>query len=182
MATRSFNTIGIVLKRHNTGETDRIVTLLTQEFGKLTCVAKGVRTLQSSKRAYLEPGNCIKAFCISTHSLPLMTQARLISDTGTARESLKKVRQLQQFLEIIDRLFVEEELELDFFHDILTLREMIIAPVTQMHKIRISFEQILARLGYGDINSGEAKTILDQVAAVSERPVHSYDYLVVKQS
>lgn len=180
MAVRSFSTTGIVLKRHNIGETDRVVTMLTQDQGKITCIAKGVRTLQSSKRAYLEPGNYIKAFCIFTHGMPILTQASLISDTGVMRESLKNVRKLHQFLEIIDRLFVEEELELDFFNEILTLRELILSEDATISKIRRGFDQILNRLGYSDNVPSITMSILEQVATVTERPIRSYEYLVVK--
>ena len=49
MKTRTFSTKGIVLKRVNVGETERSINLLTQEYGKMTCVAKGVRKIKSSK-------------------------------------------------------------------------------------------------------------------------------------
>lgn len=179
MGARTFTLTGIVLKRHNTGETDRIVTLLSQEFGKITCVAKGVRNLQSSKRAYLEPGNLVKAFCVATASLPLLTQAVLISDAGACRESLKKVRQMHQFLEVVDQLFVEEELGSAFFADILDLRETVLTAKSSVGAIRSKFERILVQLGYHNSETS-IDSILTKVSEVTQRPVHSYEYLVVK--
>ena len=179
MATRSITVSGIILKRHNTGETDRIVTLLTQELGKITVVAKGARKLNSSKRAVLEPGNLVKAFCVITSSLPLLTQATLISDTNTARESLLKMRQLHQFLEIIDQLFVEEEVSLELFQTILQVRAEIAASTSHIGKIRRLFEEILTQLGFHDPGTRIA-SILDKVSELTERPIRSYDYLVVK--
>ena len=55
MTTKSITTEAIVLKRRNSGEVDRLVTLITQDKGKLQCIAKGVRKMTSSKRAFLEP-------------------------------------------------------------------------------------------------------------------------------
>ncbi len=179
MAARSFTVTGIVLKRYNTGETDRIVTILSQEMGKITTVAKGVRKLHSSKRAVLEPGNYVKAFCIATHSMPILTQATLIEDTATARETLKKMRQLHQFLEIMDQLFVEEELEVDFFDDILNARRHIISPTGNIQVIRAAFEKILVTLGYHDPDV-KLTSILEKVSELTERPLRSYEYLVVK--
>lgn len=179
MATRSITVSGIVLKRHNTGETDRIVTLLTQEQGKITVVAKGVRKLHSSKGAVLEPGNFVKAFCIQTSSLPILTQAILISDTDTARESLKKLRQLHQFLEIIDQLFVEEELEVDLFTNILLVRKEIVSASGNVNKIRSHFEQILASLGF-HVPGTRLDSVLDKVSELTERPIRSFEFLVVK--
>lgn len=179
MASRSITLSGIVLKRHNTGETDRIVTLLTMELGKITVVAKGVRKLHSSKSSILEPGNYVKAFCIQTHSLPILTQAALISDTGSARESLKKMRQLHQFLEIMDQLFVEEELELEFFAEILYAREQIISADASLDTIRLAFERILTTLGY-HVPGTRLDSILDKVSQLTERPIRSFEFLVVK--
>jgi DNA repair protein RecO (recombination protein O) len=84
----SFTTTAIVLKRVSVGETDRIVNLLTQDFGKISVVAKGVRKMSSSKRASLEPGNIIRAFCIQTKSLPILTQATLIDDCSEMKKDL----------------------------------------------------------------------------------------------
>lgn len=179
MKTRSFTFTGVVLKRYNSGETDRIVTVLTQEFGKIACVAKGVRNLHSSRRASLEPGNIVKAFCVQTHSLPLLTQSHLIADTSTARDSLKKMRQITQFLEIVDRLFVEEEIEPAFFSEIVDLREQIISDTSTVKSIRKGFEQMLVQLGYHD-PAEQLNSILEKVSEVTQRPVHSYEYLVVK--
>ena len=67
--SKNFNVNGIILKRNKVGETDRVVTLLTQDYGKLVAVAKGVRKLTSSKRAALEPGNLVRAYFVKTKSL-----------------------------------------------------------------------------------------------------------------
>lgn len=179
MRTKSATITGIVLKRVNTGETDRIVTLLTQESGRIVCVAKGVRTLHSSRSAYLEPGNLVKAQVVETRSLPILTQAQLISDTSTCRTSLKKMRHLHQFLEIMDRLFVEEEIEPSFFDEVLRTRELTIAPHTSVKELRKSFESILVSLGYHDPNT-PITSILEKVSEVTERPVKSFEFLVVK--
>ena len=90
--SRSFNADGIVLKRNKVGETDRVISLLTQEYGKLVAVAKGVRKLSSSKRAFLEPGNLVKAYFIKTKSFnATMTetdQGYIISKGSEAKKSL----------------------------------------------------------------------------------------------
>jgi len=180
MAARSITFNGIVLKRHNTGETDRIVTLLTMELGKVAVVAKGIRKLHSSKASSLEPGNYVTAFCIQTASLPILTQAKLITDSSGARVSLKKMRQLHQFLEILDQLFVEEELELEFFADILYLREQILSNESDIITIRATFERILTTLGYHE-HGMKLESILDKVSELTERPIRSFDFLVVKK-
>ena len=103
---RSSITQAIVLKRINSGETDRLVTLLCQDSGKTLCVAKGVRKLKSSNRANLEPGNLVKVFLVETKGLPLLTQSQLLRDAAPVRRSLTGIRQLTEVLEIFVLLFV----------------------------------------------------------------------------
>lgn len=99
--SKNFNSSGVVLKQSSVGETDRVVTLLTQEYGRLVSVAKGVRKLSSSKRAFLEPGNYVQAYFVKTKSLPLLIQAKLIEDCQHIRYNLTEIRKLTQFLEIL---------------------------------------------------------------------------------
>ena len=42
-----YSDVGIVLRTHKLGEADRIVTLITQDSGKVRAVAKGVRKTSS---------------------------------------------------------------------------------------------------------------------------------------
>lgn len=171
MAQRSFNTQAIIIKRRNLGETDRLVTLLTKKRGKLTCIAKGARRMRSSKRALLEPGTLIQAFLIETKSMPLLTQAKLIAEHNNCRESLPKIRQLNQVLEIIDRLFVEEE-ESELFDQVIAIIDKL--NTGQTAKVSFQLKQIITQLGF---QVPEGQSILDSVAEISERPMKSWEYL-----
>lgn len=180
MKTRSFSCQAVVLKRTSVGETDRVVTLLSQEFGKIAVVAKGVRKLTSSKRAYLEPGNHINAYCIATSSMPLLTQATLISDTNEVRSSLLKMRQLNQLLEIFDQLFVENELEPELFDLILETRESVLQSTPVVAKIRSQLEQLIMQLGFQDPQDTQFLNINEYINSLTDRKMHSFEFLTVK--
>lgn len=79
----------------------------------------------------------------------------------------------------MDRLFVEEEIEPSFFDEVLRTRELTIAPHTSVKELRKSFESILVSLGYHDPNT-PITSILEKVSEVTERPVKSFEFLVVK--
>jgi len=176
---KSYNTQALVIKRSNIGEADRIVTLLTEAEGKIAVVAKGVRQLKSSKRAYLEPGNLIKCSLIPTKSLAILTQATLLQDTQNVRTSLPHLRQLLQLLEIIDLLFVEEQGEGELFNDVVRLRTEIVVKQGRSILIREKISRILATLGYQPFNETKYATIGEYVANLADRPLHSWDYLKV---
>ena len=46
---RSYRAEAIVLKHHDWGEADRILTVFTREHGKLRVIAKGVRKIRSRR-------------------------------------------------------------------------------------------------------------------------------------
>ncbi len=178
---KNFRVVGIVLKRMNVGETDRVVSLLTAEHGRLTVVAKGVRKVSSSNRALLEPGNYIQAYLIKTKTMPLLTQAKMIDDCAELRTELAGIRRLSQFLEILDRLFVEEELEPALFKQVLSLREGIVKQQLHNGQIKQALENLVAALGYQNPRDSEYDSVLDYVAALADRPMRSFDYLQVKK-
>ncbi|MBI4096902.1 MAG: DNA repair protein RecO, partial [Candidatus Levybacteria bacterium] len=51
---RTFRTEGIIIKRKNFGEADRILTVFTKEYGKLQVKAKGIRRIPSRRSAHVE--------------------------------------------------------------------------------------------------------------------------------
>lgn len=181
MKTRSFTCQAIVLKRSNFGETDRILTILSQDFGKFSVVAKGVRKLSSSRSASIEPGNLISAYCIVTKTLPLLTQTKLLSDTSTARESLAQMKQLHQLLEILDQLFVEIELDPEIFALILNTRALILTRHAPVAQIRERLELLITSLGYQTSSEAGYESLSEYISTLTDRKVQSYDFLTPKQ-
>lgn len=59
-ARPGFTTTGIVLRQNGLGENDRWITVLTADRGKLTCIAKGVRSVKSRRNPHLELLNRVK--------------------------------------------------------------------------------------------------------------------------
>ncbi|SRR5258708_39534384 len=177
---RSFSTEAIVLKRVNTGEQDRVLTLLTPGQGKLACIAKGVRKLSSSQGAFLEPGNHVTVLLINTSSLPILTQTKLLSDFTHAKKDLKGIKKLMEVLEVIDQLFPEGAEEPELFEQMVGVIEMLNQPNCSYSHIQNELTDVLMKLGYQDFRDTAHNSILDQVAAVADRPMRSYDYLTVK--
>lgn len=177
---RAVSTEAIVLKRSNTGETDRVMTLLSRDRGKFVCIAKGARSLTSSKRAYLEPGTHIRCQLITTKSMPIMTQAILVHDTSCIHGQLPKIRQLMQLLEIIDHLFVEEQPEEFLFEDVLAIRKQIVCEGPTSGDVLAKLDTLLESLGYQPLKDTQYTSISEYVSAIADRPMKSWDFLKVK--
>lgn len=181
MLQRNFTAVGLVLKRVKVGETDVIITMLTQERGKLVCRAKGVRTLKSTKRSALQPGNLVRFHWLETKSLPLLTQALMEQDCSVMESTLIRMRQLSQLLELCERLFIESELEQQIFSQVLNLRQSIVHNRLGSTDVRTTFRSIITQLGYQDPEDSKYETIGDYISALSDKPMRSYNFLSVKR-
>ncbi|NCN82910.1 MAG: hypothetical protein GW947_02985 [Candidatus Pacebacteria bacterium] len=179
MAAHTFNVTGIVLKRYNVGELDRAITILTKEEGKSVYIAKGVRRIGSSSAGNLEPGSLVTAHCIKTKSIPLITQTKLHLQALESTNSLSQVRRVQQLLEIFDCLFVPEELDDTMFAHITALYSAVIQKQTALSELRSKIVDLVRLLGY-DISSEEGASLSEQLATIFERPLRSFEYLLVK--
>lgn len=81
---------GVVLRTHDLGEVDRIITLLTRDNGRIRAVAKGVRRSRSRFGARLEPFGHVDLQLYEGRSLDTITQvesfrahgADLVGDYG----------------------------------------------------------------------------------------------------
>ena len=75
---RSFRVEGIVIKRKDFGEADRILTVFTRHQGKIQVIAKGVRKINSRRSAHVELLNhCI--LNIHEAKLPILTEAEALN-------------------------------------------------------------------------------------------------------
>ncbi len=73
----TYQTSGIVIRRFNLGEADRIITLLTPDHGKLRAVARGVRKIKSKLAGHLELFSDSKLMLARGRNLDVLTSARL---------------------------------------------------------------------------------------------------------
>ena len=88
MRSRTYRAEAIVLKTIDFGEADRILTLLTRHFGKVSVVAKGIRKPTSRLAGHAEP---------LTHATYQLARGRTL-DVLTGAESLALYRELREDL------------------------------------------------------------------------------------
>ncbi len=102
-------TTGIVIKRTNYKDADKILTVLTQELGKISCKAKGIRKITSKKRSHLEPGSIATIYLIKTYDRYLITQANSIHNIKLSATDYDVTLYLYSILEITDKLIPNDD-------------------------------------------------------------------------
>jgi DNA repair protein RecO (recombination protein O) len=104
-------TQGIVLRRRNLGEADRIVTVFTRKFGKLKAVAKGSRKTQSRLAGSLEPLQLVDFMFWRREGreLALVRSADLVAYNPAPGESLAAFAAGNFAAELVDLSLAEDE-------------------------------------------------------------------------
>jgi DNA repair protein RecO (recombination protein O) len=105
---RVYRTEGIVLRRQNFGEADRLTTVYTLHYGKLRLVAKGVRRIRSRKAGHLEPFTRVALLIARGRELDIITQAETIENFVTFQGDLEQLGYASYLAELLDRFTVEE--------------------------------------------------------------------------
>lgn len=166
---------GIVIKRSNLGETDRIITLYTHDSGKLSLVAKGVRKSSSRRAGSFELFNHIRASVMETRSeLGLVTEVEVVDSFSGWRMHLGRVYLAYQLCEIIDKLTPDHQPHPELF----TLLSGYLQQISDLGtdwepQFKIWLVEILKALGYWPDNQAMLGNIYDFIEDLSSRPIHS---------
>jgi DNA repair protein RecO (recombination protein O) len=106
---RLYRVSAIVLKRHDQGEADRLLTVFTRDRGKLTLLAKGVRKPASRKAGHIEPFTHVDLLVAKGKSLHLVTQAETVKAHRYLREDLWRSSWAYYVAELADAFTQDED-------------------------------------------------------------------------
>lgn len=102
-----YRTEGIILRRHDLGETDRILTIYTRDYGKVKAVAKGVRKPSSRKAGHVELFMRADLLLSKGRTLDVVNQVEMVDGFLAVREDLMRASYAAHFVELLDA-FTEE--------------------------------------------------------------------------
>jgi len=115
----NYSSEGIILARRNYGEADRIISILSKNYGRITVLAKGIRRPTSRKRGHLEVFSQIKFQAKRGKGLDILTEAETIENYGELRTNLKKAALAYFFMEAIGRMTHEDEPQPELYSSLL---------------------------------------------------------------
>lgn len=176
----SYNIEGVVIKRSNFGEADKLVTLFTRLHGKLTLKAKGLRKLSSKRAGTLELFNHVKANAIRGRGeLDTLAEVELINSYSAWRKHLGRVTVAYQICEVVDKLTPDAQPHPEIF-DLLT---NFLSQITQLNaNWQTETENwllgILVELGYWPKGQKLVGSIDDLLESTAARPLHSKKLLI----
>lgn len=148
MIIHSYSSEGIILGRKNFGEADRIISIYSKHFGRLSLLAKGVRRPTSRKRGHIEIFSRINFQATSGKGMDIMTEVDVVDDFPQIRASLKKVSLAYYFCEVIGKITHEGEENIELYNLILENFERL-KNAKLLKKLRLNFlTDVLVLLGF----------------------------------
>lgn len=146
---KTFPITGIVIKRKDLGEADKLVTLFTKECGKVVLIAKGIKKISSRRASHMELFNVVKATVYQSYGgYFFLSEISTITTQALLKSDLKTVGLAYHICELIEGLCPENEPHNAIFN---ALQQLLLdLPVTKRAGELIhSFEVfLLSKLGY----------------------------------
>jgi len=140
-------TTAIVLGRTDFGEADRILTLLTPEYGKLRVVAKGVRRVKSKLAGGIELFSVSHiTFIKGRGDMGTLSSTRLIKHYGVIVQDIERTMTGYELIKQLNKL-TEDEPEAGYFELLQQSFEALNEPIVPLPLIRTWFTAQLVRLG-----------------------------------
>lgn len=166
---QGFRVEGIVLKRVNLGEADRILTVLSKQKGKISVLAKGVRRITSRRAGNVELLNRSLMFLHPAKNFLILTEASVLDTYPKLKEDLTLSTYAFHIIELVDRLTVQEGENGNLYQELVEVLARLSKKPRQI-LVRAFETKILADLGFAtfrDRGIGGVKEILRDLEVLS---------------
>lgn len=146
----TFRVKGIIIKRNEVREADRIFTIFTDNLGKIQAYGRGTGKVASKLGGHLDLFSSVDLFLASGRSIPTITYAKNLENFKNIKSNLSKTGIAFYASELLDKFILNDYKDtrifrlLNYFFDILN-----VSNVEELVQIRIlfwSFELKLLRL------------------------------------
>lgn len=166
---------GIILKRHDYGEADRIITLCTKESGKQVLIAKGVRKITSKRKGHLELFSHVRLSFVEREGWGILTEVEAIEQFDSVIHSWESLGNAFHIGEIIDRLLPEQEPQ-EHIYTIFLRFLRAVEKETDIAKreniVRLCEQTILENLGYWNTEEFGAYRVVNDKDTAKDRNLH----------
>jgi len=104
-----YKTYGIILKKADLGQTDRLLTIYTEKFGKILVRAKGVGKKESKLKSLIEPFNIYEFMLAKSKTIDVLANSWPQKEFVNLRVNFETLMLAIYFCELIDKLIPAPE-------------------------------------------------------------------------
>jgi len=101
-------TLGLVIKKQNYGETDRIITIFSPDLGKKRIIAKAIRRPTSKLAGHLDTFMLSQLMLTDSEDLPRVTSAVLAEAFEDIRATLANTERAFAITKVVERIILED--------------------------------------------------------------------------
>lgn len=145
-----FTTHAVVIRSLNYGESDRIVTFFTKDFGKVKGIAKGARRSKKRFQNALDLFSYVRLVFFDREGMGLVRaeSCDILNSFQGIREDLKKICYGTYFLELVNEMTGEREAHPEAFDLLLSCLSALEEAEPQEEQLRIFEIRMLSIFGY----------------------------------
>ena len=144
-------TEGLILKRANFGEADRVLTVLTDRYGKISVNARGVRKITSRRAGNVELLNRVKMHLFKGKSYTLI-EAESIETFPTLKSNLTLSTTAFHIIERVDRFVPISQTNRLLYNLTISVLQMLEKNPRQIF-VRAFEVKLLGLLGFWSVNA-----------------------------
>lgn len=138
---------GIILRRRNLGEADRVLTVFSLQKGKISVLAKGVRKITSRRAGNVEVLNRVSMYLHQAKTFLILTEAVSLDTYQKLKEDLILSTYAFHIIELVDKLTAENQENRNLYEDLVNVLQRLSRNPRQI-LVRAFEAKILANLGF----------------------------------
>lgn len=163
--SRSLKTEAIVLKKKDLLNKDVLISVFSQDLGRLTLFAKGIKKITSHRSPHLQTGNLINVLVSHKNDHYYLQESELVSGFSELKKNEKKVNNLYSFLFVLERLLPEQQKETKTYN---LTKNFLIDLSKSVKPDIVTFQyltDIMMQLGYLDqkVSYPELKSLIEEI-------------------
>ena len=145
-----FTTNAIVIRSHHYGESDKIVTFFTKDFGKIKGIAKGARRSKKRFQNALDLFSHLRLIFFDREGMGLVRAENcdILHPFPKIREDLKKIFYGNYYLELVNEMAGERETNTEAFNLLLYFLMNLETMEPQEERLRMFEIRMLSLFGY----------------------------------
>lgn len=147
----SITTEGVILKRKNFAETDRVLTVLSKEKGKISVMAKGVRRITSRRAGNIEVLNRVKLHLFKAQNYNL-SEAEALDVYPHIKANLTLSAHAFHVIELVDRIVADDQFNPQVYPLLVTILELLDKNPRQIF-LRAFEVKLLSVSGFWSVNA-----------------------------
>lgn len=104
-----YKTHGIIIKKTNSGEADKVLTIVTPNYGKIQCIARGSRKPKSKLNGHLDLFNLSDFNLVHGKGYDVITGCMTIQSFKRVKNALDQTARMYSAAELLNRLVLTSQ-------------------------------------------------------------------------